>query len=92
MEADRPELGSWLHPLLKCDSNPVILLLSYAQLPQEKKIAVNRYNKNYGKWFLYLKEWACAKVTTVLFCLVKPDILDTFTNTPVKGKTEKHFN
>ena len=48
--------------------------------------------KYHSNCFLYSKEWACAKVTIMQLCLIKPDIFYTFTNTPVMGETEKHLN
>lgn len=92
MESDSPEFGSQLNHLLKCDPRQIILLLSYAWFPQERKKGMYRYNKNYCKGLLYLKEGASANMTTLQFCLIKADILNTFTKTPKEGKTEKQFN
>lgn len=66
----------------------IILLLSYAQFPQERKNRCFGCNKHYCKGSLYPKEWASAYVATLQFCLIKADMTYTFTETPVKGKTE----
>lgn len=86
VKAERPEFGSWLIPLLRCDSRKSYFTSQLCSVSQQKKISVNRYDKNY-----YTYEWVHAKVTTMRFCLIKPGIFDTFTHTPAKGNTEKHF-